>query len=73
MIAARRPQLADVLKQRPTIADMSTTHLDYPAAAVSVATGVLPLSDGRFQVSRAVTGAEAVDAIDRLRALADIR
>jgi len=73
LIAERRPQLIDQLKQRPKIADMSTTHLDYPAAAVSVATGVLPLSDGRFQVSRAVTGAEAVDAIDRLRALANIR
>ena len=32
--------------------------------------GVMPLLEGeRFEVNRAVTGAEAVDAINRLRAL----
>jgi hypothetical protein len=50
---------------------MAPGHLSYPAAAVAVASGVLPLRDGgRFQVADAVSGSEAVDAIARLRALA---
>ena len=52
---------------------MSTAHLDYPSVAAAVSTGVLSLSDGRFQVSRQVTGAEAIEAVGRLQALADIR
>jgi hypothetical protein len=52
---------------------MSSSHLDYPAAAVAVSFGILPLADGKFQVSRPVSGAEAVDAIGRLQQLAGIR
>ena len=52
---------------------MSTGHLNYPAVAVAVSTGVLSLTDGRFQVSRQVSGAEAIDAVTRLQKLADIR
>jgi tetratricopeptide (TPR) repeat protein len=64
--AALRKRLAE----RPRIADMSTGHLQYPAAAVAVASGVMPLVDGdRFQVARAVTGQEAIQVIERLRAL----
>ncbi len=64
--AALRQRIA----QRPKIGDMSTGHLSYPAVAVAVASGVMPLLEGdRFQVSRMVSGAEAVEAIDRLRAL----
>ncbi len=71
MIAARNPALRKRITEQPTIADMPTTHLVYPAAAVAVASGVMPLVEGqRFEVNRAVTGAEAVDAIDRLQALA---
>ena len=50
---------------------MSTGHLSYPAASAAVASGVMPLdNDGRFQVNRVVTGAEALEVVDRLRALA---
>ena len=37
----------------------------------AVASGVMPLLDGaRFQVNRVVTGAEALETVARLRALA---
>jgi tetratricopeptide (TPR) repeat protein len=71
LIAARDPALRKRISERPKIADMSPGHLSYPAVAVAVTSGVLPLLEGqRFQVSRAVSGAEAIAAVDRLRALA---
>jgi tetratricopeptide (TPR) repeat protein len=73
LMAQRRPDLREQMAQRPKVADMSTGHLDYPAVAVAVSTGVLPLIDGKFQVSRAVSGAEAVDAVARLQRLAGLR
>lgn len=73
LIARRRPDLRQKMAERPRIADMSAGHLNYPAVAVAVSTGVLSLTDGRFQVSRPVSGAEAIDAVARLQKLADIR
>lgn len=73
LIAERRPDLRQKMAERPRIADMSAGHLDYPAVAVAVSTGVLSLTDGRFQVSRPVPGAEAIDAVSRLQMLAGIR
>jgi tetratricopeptide (TPR) repeat protein len=71
LIAARDPDLRARLAQRPAIADMTPRHTQYAAAAAAVASGVMPLLAGdRFQVGQAVTGAEAVDALDRVRALA---
>jgi hypothetical protein len=71
LIAPTRPALRTTMSDRPTIADMPATHLSYPAVADAVTSGVLPLLDGnRFQVGRAVTGAEAIDAVNRLRTLA---
>jgi tetratricopeptide (TPR) repeat protein len=71
LLAARNPALRKRIAERPKVADMSTGHLSYPAVAVAVASGVMPLLDGgRFQPGRAVNGAEAVDVIDRLLALA---
>ena len=62
------------LAGRPTIADLSPGHLRYPAAATAVASGVMPLLEGdRFQVARPVSGAEAVEVVARVRALADQR
>ena len=50
---------------------MTASHLSYPAAAAAVAAGVMPLLEGgRFSVGRPVSGAEAVEAVGRLRALA---
>lgn len=74
LIAQRKPELRARAGQRPSIADVVPAHLSYPAVATAVASGVMPLTDGRFQLTRPVSGAEAVDTIDRLRALAaDVR
>jgi tetratricopeptide (TPR) repeat protein len=70
LISPDRPALRARLAERPRISDMTTGHLSYPAASIAVAAGVIPLLDGdRFQVGREVSGAEAVEAVDRLRAL----
>ena len=71
LLAANDPALRKRIAARPTIADMSTGHLSYPAVAVAVSSGVMrPLDDGRFQVNRVVTGAEALEVVERLRGLA---
>ena len=70
LLAGRDPALRERMAERPKIADMSASHLNYPAVAVAVASGVMPLLDGgRFQVNRVVSGAEAIETIDRLRRL----
>lgn len=71
LLATTNPALRTYLTARPAVADVSPGHLDYPAVSVAVASGVLPLLDGnRFQVTRPVSGAEALDAVNRLQALA---
>jgi hypothetical protein len=44
--------------------------LSYPAVSAAVASGVMPLNGGNFELLRGVTGAEAMDIINRLEALA---
>ena len=54
-----------------TIADVPPGHLSYPAVSVAVASGVMPLTEnGTFQLLRPVTGAEVVEVVTRLEALA---
>jgi len=70
LVASGDAALRTRLAQRPAIADMNRRHVQYSAAATAVASGVMPLLEGdRFQVGRAVSGAEAVDVLDRVRAL----
>lgn len=70
LMARTNPALQARLAVKPAVADMSALHLNYPAVAAAVAAGVLPLlDDGRFDIERPVSGAEAIAAIDRLRAL----
>ena len=70
LIARTHPALQARVAGRPMIADMSPSHLNYPAVAAAVSAGILPLLDGgRFDIERPVSGAEAIAAIDRLRAL----
>lgn len=70
LMAADNPSLRERIAGRPAIADMSAGHLSYPAVAMAVASGVMPLLDGgRFQVAGAVSGREAIEVIERLRAL----
>ena len=71
LIAASRPDVRPRLAERPQIADMAASHLSYPAVAVAVASGVVPLlANGGFQVGRPVSGGEAMEVVARLRTLA---
>ena len=71
LIASTRPELAQQWQgARVAIKDVASTHLSYPAVSAAVASGVMPLNDGNFELLRGVTGAEAMDIINRLEALA---
>jgi tetratricopeptide (TPR) repeat protein len=74
-IAPQNPARAKAWEAaRLKFSDMSPSHLAYPAASVAVAAGVMTTGpDNTFQPSRAVSGAEAVDAISKIEALAGLR
>jgi len=58
---------------RGRFTDIAPSHLAYPAASTAVAAGLMAVApDGSFQPSRVVTGAEAIEAIERLRAMANV-
>jgi hypothetical protein len=72
LIGAEKPRLAVRWRDpRPHFSDLSPAHLSYPAAARSVSAGVMaPLAGDSFQLTRPVTGAEAIDTVSKLEALA---
>ena len=72
LIAAEKPRLAARWRDpRPHFSDVSPSNLSYPAVARSVSAGVMaPLDGESFQVTRPVTGPEALDAVAKLEALA---
>ena len=71
LVADMKPELAKKWQGvRVSVSDVSTTHLSYPAVSAAVASGVMPLSAGNFELLRGVSGAEAMDIIGRLEALA---
>jgi hypothetical protein len=71
LIASVKPEVARKWQgARVTIGDVASTHLSYPAASAAVASGVMPLAGGNFELLRPVSGAEAMDVISRLEALA---
>jgi len=74
VIARSHPSLADAWRSPAyKFTDLVPGHLSYPAAALAVTAGVMPVLENRtFQLTRVVTGAEAVAAIDRLQQLAGI-
>ena len=74
-IANRNPARAKAWESaRLKFGDLSASHLAYPAASAAVASGVMKTAgDNSFQPSRAVTGAEAIAAIERIEALAGLR
>ena len=73
-VAALRPnQQLDLTGARLKFSDLSASHLAYPAASAAVAAGVMKTGPGdTFQPSRPVTGAEAIDAIEKLQRLAGL-
>ncbi len=72
LIGVEKPRLAARWRDpRPRFSDLSPAHLAYPAAARAVSSGVLDvLDDSSFQLSRPVSGEEALTAVQRLEALA---
>jgi tetratricopeptide (TPR) repeat protein len=54
---------------RPVIADVQPSHLSYATVVDVVNAGVMPLIDGRFLLTRAVSGAEAIETVSRLQTL----
>ena len=70
LVTAARPDLAKKWQgTRVAIADVPPTHLSYPAVSIAVASGVMPLAGGNFELLRPVTGAEAMEVVGRLEAL----
>jgi len=58
---------------RGRFTDIAAGHLAYTAASTAVAAGVMSSApDGSFQPSRVVTGAEAIEAVEHLRRMADV-
>lgn len=72
LIAAARPEAGKAWQgARPKITDVPPGHLSYPSVSAAVAAGVMPLTDtATFQLLRPVSGAEIVEVVTRLEALA---
>jgi tetratricopeptide (TPR) repeat protein len=72
LIASFKPAVAKGWQNaKQKIADVPPGHLSYPAVSTAVAAGVMPLGDAAtFQLLRPVTGAELMDVVARLEALA---
>lgn len=72
LLAATQPaRVARWADARGRFTDLTSSHLAYPAVSLAVASGVLaPTETGAFQPTRPVTGAEAVEAVERVRRLA---
>jgi tetratricopeptide (TPR) repeat protein len=72
LVAAAKPAVAKAwagTKQK--ISDVPPGHLSYPSVSLAVASGVMPLTEvGTFQLLRPVSGAEIVEVVTRLEALA---
>jgi tetratricopeptide (TPR) repeat protein len=75
LIAVDDPKLAARWRDaRRRFPDLSPGHLSYPAVSLAVEAGVMTtLEDGSFQLSRPVTGTEAVAAVRKLEELASHR
>jgi tetratricopeptide (TPR) repeat protein len=71
IMAAGRPQLLKEWQSRgQKMSDVGVSNLHYADASLSVAAGIIPLIDGGlFQLSRPVSGADALDAMTRLEQL----
>jgi tetratricopeptide (TPR) repeat protein len=71
LIASHDPQLAVSWRGNTrTFPDVGPRHQSFPAASLAVGAGVMSTTtDGAFQVTRPVSGAEAADAVSKLQEL----
>ena len=67
----RKPELLKEWQGRQAkMSDVGVSNLNYADASLSVSAGILPLVDGgQFELSREVSGQEAIDAVSRLERL----
>jgi tetratricopeptide (TPR) repeat protein len=71
LIGAVRPAVAARWEKAQVVAsDVPPAHLSYQAVSAAVASGVMSLEGGAFGLLQPVTGADVVDVIGRLEALA---
>jgi tetratricopeptide (TPR) repeat protein len=72
LIEQQKPKLlAQWREAHPAIPDVSPSNLSYPAVAMAVSSGVMgTLENGTFQLTRPVSGSEALDTVSKLAALA---
>ena len=71
LLAPATPDAAARWEKAPiTVSDVPPGHLAYPAVRRVVAAGVMPLIDGAFQLLQPVSGAEAIEVVTRLAAMA---
>ncbi|MEO6213268.1 MAG: tetratricopeptide repeat protein [Vicinamibacterales bacterium] len=75
LIAVENPRLGARWRDaRRKFGDLSPGHLSYPAASVAVEAGVMTLGEkGNFELTRPVSGIEAIAAIRKLQELATPR
>ncbi len=67
LVAQRDPALGrNWMTARQKFSDLDPRNLYYPAASVAVAAGVMSADGDRFDAGRVVSGAEAIDTVDRL-------
>jgi len=70
LVGAAKP---DLLKRwqatAVTVNDVPVGHLSYPDVSQAVAAGIMSLAGGNFELLRSVSGAEAIETIDRVEAL----
>lgn len=71
VLAVLRPAAAVAAWDATAVAasDVPADHLAYPAVRRAVASGVLRLENGAYNLLRPVTGAEVVDVVTRLAAM----
>lgn len=71
LIGAAKPDLAKKWQATTvTVNDVPAGHLSHGYVSQAVAAGVMPLTNGTFELLRNVTGAEAIEIISRIEALA---
>lgn len=71
LVGAAKPELLKKWQgTKVAVNDVPAGHLSYPYVSQAVAAGVMPLASGNFDLLRNVTGAEAMEIIGRIEALA---
>ena len=72
LIGQEKPRLlARWREAHPSIPDVSPSNLSYPAVAMAVSSGVMgTVEGGTFQLTRPVSGSEALDTVSKLTVLA---